>query len=298
MLIYSEIRNFAIGHGCATDWSEEDPLPLSISTAAMPISEVHPTLPMIKELSETHFDMYVFQDENRWMECSFAIEHLCDAYSNWISSLETRAKHLSGWKLEAAEANIRDCKECLERIRKGYSILCDNDRARLAFHLMNEAMLSQHLHYRVVANEATEIEEPREKQREWRPFQLAFILENVESIIDPISSDRSLLDLIWFPTGGGKTEAYLGLSAFVLILERLNGESCEGTTVLMRYTLRLLSSQQFQRAASLICALEMMRKRNEGLLGAKSFSIGFWVGGEASPNTWEQAMSSWDTLKK
>ena len=93
---------------------------------------------------------------------------------------------------------------------------------------------------------------------EWRPFQLAFILLNLRGIVEPGHYDRGIVDLLFFPTGSGKTEAYLGLAAFTLILRRLRHSDIQsaGLTVLMRYTLRLLTLDQLGRAATVICALE------------------------------------------
>ena len=130
----------------------------------------------------------------------------------------------------------------------------------------------------------------------WRPFQLAFILLNLRGIVTPDSADREIVDLLWFPTGGGKTEAYLGLAAFTMGLRRLrdvtgkrpNASGDGGVTVLMRYTLRLLTIQQFQRAATLLCACEVLRREGPDRLGQQPFSIGLWVGGGATPNHIDQ----------
>src|ERR1035441_2348196 len=97
----------------------------------------------------------------------------------------------------------------------------------------------------------------------WRPFQLAFILMNLKAIANPTDDDRQTVDLLFFPTGGGKTEAYLGLAAFTLLLRRFRnpGVQSAGLSVLMRYTLRLLTLDQLGRAATLICALELRSER-------------------------------------
>ncbi len=131
----------------------------------------------------------------------------------------------------------------------------------------------------------------------WRPFQLAFILMNLNSMLDANHPDREIVDLIWFPTGGGKTEAYLGLSAFTIFLKRLKDKNDSGTTVLMRYTLRLLTAQQFQRAASLICACDKIRKENEDELGTPRITIGLWVG-ELTPNKREVARKAFQIMEQ
>ena len=118
---------------------------------------------------------------------------------------------------------------------------------------------------------------------------------NLRGLADPACSERDIVDVIWFPTGGGKTEAYLGLSAFSIFLRRLRNPDHAGTSILMRYTLRLLTTQQFQRAASLICACEIIRRREVENLGTERFCIGLWVGGEVTPNTEENAVK---TLRK
>ena len=111
-----------------------------------------------------------------------------------------------------------------------------------------------------------ELDKP--SNRSWYPFQLGFILMCLPGCTDlhhPERSDpeRAIADLLWFPTGGGKSEAYLGLTAYILGLRRLQGTVAgrsgeHGVAVLMRYTLRLLTLQQFQRAATLLCAMEIM----------------------------------------
>ena len=132
----------------------------------------------------------------------------------------------------------------------------------------------------------------------WRPFQIAFILASLPEMVEPSHANRSLVDLIFFPTGGGKTEAYLGASALSLLARRLRDPNDIGTDTLMRYTLRLLTAQQFLRAASMICVLEDIRSRYPRELGAASFGIGIWLGGTSTPNRWTQAVNALDQLRR
>lgn len=202
---------------------------------------------------------------------------------------------------------------CLDRIRDGIALLGSDRDTFEAFRLMNMAMVKQRAHYALSSEDdlgrkwrkgvtGQEPTAPCPKpvypyETMWRPFQLAFVLMNIRSVVDPAHAERSLVDVIWFPTGGGKTEAYLGLAAFVILLRRLREPDDAGTTVLMRYTLRLLTTQQFQRAASLICALEKVRRNDPARFGEIPVSIGLWLGGSVTPNRDDKACEAFGKLK-
>ncbi len=178
-----------------------------------------------------------------------------------------------------------------------------NPLAEEAFRFANHAMWQQRIHSifsRKVRKKELKVEDGTATldvptNRSWRLFQMAFILLNLPSLTDLHHPDRShetdaVADLLWFATGGGKTEAYLGLTAYILALRRLQGEVAgrrgdQGIAVFMRYTLRLLTLQQFQRATALICACESIRRANLGKWGDTPFRLGLWVGNKTTPNT-------------
>lgn len=209
---------------------------------------------------------------------------LVDAYKGWIQ--KQRDIPLDREELEKTrrELVLKATRAC-ERMREGIDLLERDAEVREAFHLANQAM-------HVAALQADKSREDRRyvdgKLPTWRPFQLAFILLNLASVADPAHPDRAVADLIYFPTGGGKTEAYLGLIAFTLALRRLRGKARpdegRGVAVILRYTLRLLTLDQLGRAATLICALEEMRRRKPERLGNTRFTVGLWVGRGATAN--------------
>ena len=294
-LLYLHRQTFAIGHGCAPEWSEpSDGRTAFIRTEVLPTYELKPVLAtQVEGLELRMIDLASNEPDAATDLCG----RLADEYENWITQREREIdvrSDLSPELKETAQRHMGSCRECLRRMREGALLLQQDSDVALAFRLMNEAMLMQQIHYEISSqstrswvntSEGLEIEKPFDRpsyddpERKWRPFQLAFILMNLKAIADPGCPERDLVDVIWFPTGGGKTEAYLGLSAFTMFLRRLRNPDHAGTSILMRYTLRLLTTQQFQRAASLICACEIIRRRELQHTGPGALfdrSLGGW----------------------
>lgn len=313
-LLYRDVKSFAAGHGCSPLWDDRSAIVSKIETSFFPRYFNKPIVP--STLPGVDLNMLAFSKEGTREETFLALGLLCDKYGEWIHGLEKQT--LIRKQYPAADRNITACKDCLGRMRKGLGAIQTNELAYQAFRYMNEAMLSQQLHYKLpildwdasgsliippdyrmpnLDDDSTWYHKNENVYGQWRPFQIAFILVNILSTVDPKSSERNFVDLIWFPTGGGKTEAYLGLSAFTIFWERLNEKDNNfGISVLMRYTLRLLTSQQYERATALICSCEDIRTRNEEALGKKPISIGLFVGGATSPNTFSDASKKYDDL--
>jgi len=240
-----------------------------------------------------------------------ALRPLTDAYRSWIGVQRTRipnpAEGLSPYAEEAKET-LKRCESALARIEEGIELLRSDPNAAAAFQFANRAMHLQRLHYAYAVKVRTGEKPDLAKMdvpggRTWYAFQLAFLLLNLPGITCLDHPDRrcdadALADLLWFPTGGGKTEAYLGLTAYTLALRRLQGTVAgrsgdSGVAVLMRYTLRLLTLQQFQRATALVCACEVLRREARALgdarWGEEPFRLGLWVGRRVTPNTTAQS---------
>ncbi len=316
-LLYRRHKVYAIGHGCAADWIDSpDDATSKVWTESLPSFEMKPVLPF--EIEGLELSMLALSDGNSKTPIELC-ERLAEEYLNWINKEAQRIADQNDVPPDLANAahdHIRKCRMCHDRIRYGVELLKTNPELQKAFSLMNQAMLMQWNHYRlasephyqrkwerkdndIVLERRYEAPDYESCDRNWWPFQLAFILMNLRSMWKSTPEDiaeREILDLIWFPTGGGKTEAYLGLTAFTIFLRRLREPTNAGTTVLMRYTLRLLTTQQYQRAASLICACEYIRRRNEEELGDRPITIGLWVGKDASPNTEEEAAKALNSM--
>ncbi|SFD62793.1 helicase-related protein [Streptomyces aidingensis] len=310
-MLFRHMPTFATGHGCAAHWDwvppglgerhRRPPATASVRTEFVPTHEVLLT-DSNPDIDNSALAMQKLA-EAPTADIVSALYRLTSGYAEWI---EARSREVASPALadhaEAAERQLAQCREALFRMRRGVELLADTDRPDImrAFRLANEAMAQQRARSSWV-KEGRPGEPDRaavEKER-WRPFQVSFMLLCLEGIVDPASEDRGISDLLWFPTGGGKTEAYLGLIAFTVFLRRLrDGAMGGGVTVLMRYTLRLLTLQQFQRAATLICALEALRRAHPRELGDEPVSIGMWVGASATPNTLAAASTALSKLRR
>ncbi|MFE3030167.1 helicase-related protein [Streptomyces canus] len=304
-LLHRHAPTFAVGHGCAAEW-DWNPWPIGVTDASPEIavpevrSQFVPTVEVLLTDSNPEIDSSALSmlglAEKPDAEILTALEGLVDGYERWIDRKAAETEDLAaGPHEEPAREQIKACREALDRIREGIELLRTKPDLMKAFRLANRAMADQRARSAWVKGGRVGVPDPTAGR--WRPFQIAFVLLCLAGIDDPGHRDRKIADLLWFPTGGGKTEAYLGLIAFTSFLRRIRkGADGGGVTVLMRYTLRLLTLQQFERAAILLCAMEHMRRRTPEL-GREEFSVGMWVGRSATPNTLAEAGLKLDDLR-
>lgn len=321
-LLYRKKKIYGTGLGTAVDWSIDINGNGKIWSDFFPIKEIpgmkfslpQNTIITDEELSMKYLSDLDSCDKSKKID---SLTKLIDLYREWVDTLSSTAETLDKRFSSAAAKNISECKNAYNRMYKGIQVLIENESAYNAFLLANRAMFMQRIH---IQNQESIKEDHYDKDErisdflnnvdyykedgsacKWRPFQIAFLLMDIPSIVDCNSSDRDIVDLIWFPTGGGKTEAYLGLTAFTIFYRKLEHLSeSDGTTVIMRYTLRLLAAQQFTRAATLICACEYIRQDSELRkrrrnrypaypLGTSPITIGLWIGGSHIPNKNDKA---------
>jgi hypothetical protein len=324
-LLYRERRSYARGHLCSATWEEIDPershpqqqqpqeqpfywvdgatlfppavqrrfSPAAVRTEYLPILPVHaPDKTWPANLPSPELAPDILAETWAPADIRRALDPLADGYEAWIRAREADAQTLAGPELAAARAHLATCRRVLDRMRAGISLLASDDDTRLAFCFSNRAI-------------ATQSRWTKGRLNPWWPFQLAFQLLNLPALTNRADPARQTCDLLWFPTGGGKTEAYLGLAAFTMAHRRLAARR-RGTTdgggvaVLSRYTLRLLTIQQFRRALAVVTACELLRvdrgsgvmgwrprscpDRTDGLWGGTRFAVGLWVGGGVTPN--------------
>lgn len=284
-MLYRYQHVFATGHGCSVEWIASEGFASEIFSTFMPEYD----LLLVKPAGDVPENVlrFSFLANGQKAQVIKQLHGFMDCYAEWLKQRKKEIPQLHSKYHSAAHNNLSNGEDALERIREGIDLLEDNNDILRAFQMVNLAMLRQRETRKGAGNA---------DQEKWYPFQLAFILQELSSIANPDDSNRNVVDLLWFPTGGGKTEAYLGLSAFTIFLRRIratiNGNKGNGVTVLMRYTLRLLTLQQFERASGLICACELIRRENSNLLGQEEISTGLWVGGGLTPNKLEEAKSN------
>ena len=280
-LQYRDVMEYAVGHGTSTRSALSGVDCYRVETAWVPTAEVERVEPV--RMPGVNFGMEALSLMPSAEGVREALSMLTRDYRSWIGEQQGAAPKV-GPQAEVAQALLQRAHLAARRIDAGLQLL-DDEKALEAFRLANRAMAMAARQRRAQERgiSAADVETPV-----WRPFQLAFILMNLRAFVSPTHADREIVDLLFFPTGGGKTEAYLGLAAFAILLRRLRdpGLPSAGVTVLMRYTLRLLTLDQLGRAATLVCALELIRQEPEMAerLGKWPFEVGLWVGKAATPN--------------
>lgn len=309
-LQYRDLLEFAIGRTCSADWTVAPGArqATQVRTTWLPTSETPQTV--AGETPGAITDMRALADAaDADADALVAgLRPIVDGYAMWLDSKRAQAAELPEHLRTTALEAIEEADYVHAQLADGLTFLQENVDARRCFAFMNTVMADQRIRSQVAAlriadpkldldDAAEEVAQKGPSAHSWRPFQLAFILMQVHGMCDPTYARRSAdnlarVELLFFPTGGGKTEAYLGLAAFTFAIRRLQGvidtpdgqlNGGAGVNVLMRYTLRLLTSQQFQRAAALVCAAELERLKDVATWGKEPFRIGLWVGTNVSP---------------
>ncbi|MFF2542488.1 DNA helicase [Kitasatospora sp. NPDC058063] len=318
LLLHRHAPTFAAGHGCAAAWSwtpspvgspERHNTPAGVSsvwTEHVPVSEVlladsNPSVP-VADLGMQRLEQAPLPE----LLCS--LREFVGRYEVWIGGRAADAELLRGGihgdptSMRLAGEQLDRCRTVQRRMSAGIDLLERDPLALEAFRLANRVMALQRGRSQWIKKGRAGTPVP---EGTWRPFQLGFILLCLNSVVDAAHPERDLADLLWFPTGGGKTEAYLGLIAFTVFHRRLRSHSANGhpdagagVAVLMRYTLRLLTLQQFERAALLICAMDTVRGQQKDRLGREPISIGMWVGKAATPNSLKDAAKALRKLER
>jgi hypothetical protein len=328
-LLYRGERRYASGRNVAVHAEVRDGERFAheLRTTWIPAYDVPATIAASDGLAGVELSMDALAAASP-AELKAGLAPLADGYADWLDRQEARIPDEVPAPLRAtAEKAVFEARQAAGRIRAGIALLTDphhagHETAVRAFRFANRAMALQRRHSTIAKlrqehgwgfrQAEAEVVGRGVKEASWRPFQLAFVLLNLPALADPAHPERAadrtgLVDLLFFPTGGGKTEAYLGLTAFTLAVRRIAGrvgegaqarDGAAGVAVLMRYTLRLLTAQQFQRAAALICAAEVLRREDPATWGSEPFRIGLWVGGGVSPNWYDDATDQIDEARQ
>jgi hypothetical protein len=336
-LQYRDRLEFAIGRTCSVDWKmphesvgpdgdtpssssggkgpatgSEHRRAAKIWTTWLPTAETPQTQP--RQTDDALLDMTRLATAGP-EQLEAGLRPIVDGYGSWLGEQDRRIETLPDHLRDDAHEALSDARRVHDQLRTGLDFLITDEEARRCFGFMNQVMADQRIQSQVAALRADDPKLGRETARQqvlargagpahsWYPFQLAFVLMQIEALSKPETDRRSVdnlanVELLFFPTGGGKTEAYLGLAAYTFAVRRRQGllntpdgqlDGRTGVAVLMRYTLRLLTAQQFQRATTLICAAELARRQDPHTWGSEPFRIGLWVGTDVSPKRYQEA---------
>jgi len=284
-LHYRDVAEYAVGHNTAAEWHvENDGICREVASCCTPLTPVPRVVPNTK-IAGFELGMETLGQLTDPMDARTKLSGVVAEYRRWINAQENGLQSLATRRQEIATLLLSDAEAAAVRIADGIACLSQPGVLE-AFAVANRALAraGRRRTAQLLGKQPEELDPPS-----WRPFQLAFVLLNLRGIVEPAHREREIVDLLFFPTGGGKTEAYLGLAAFVIAYRRITnpGLGGAGLSVLMRYTLRLLTLDQLSRAAAVVCALELERLADSSTpkrLGDWPIEIGLWVGRAATPN--------------
>lgn len=300
------------GRNCAATWDDAVEGRTSwVKSDFIPEYEFPGVSAALKGFDKFFFSMRFMSNPKNKAGIFERLNVLADSYGKWIHEKLISDDKMSNaeFKDKIGDKVISHCSEALDRIREGIAVITNDEVAFDAFCFMNRSMLLQRNIMSYSKKHGAGIEcnfrdfvDPRKPDTDfdWRPFQIAFILMNLSGIVNPEHKDRDVVDLLYFPTGGGKTEAYLGLMAFVIANRRLRTSDASeynadgGVTAILRYTLRLLTTQQRDRITKMVVAAELIRQKTYPKYGKEPISIGFWVGGGVTPNKFDELVEKAD----
>jgi len=320
-LLYRDHPVRAVGHGTdATAHHNPETNTWTLRTETVPTVSLPATTPDVTRPDGTPYAVGMSDVADMNPTAEQAIQRILTDYEQWLNEQDQQVTTITDPRLHAAGANnLAACRDFLHDMHAGWNLIRTNPDVRQTFQWASQAMNLQRRASAADTRATTLTKDGHQRtatidgisphltgdsrQAFWRPFQIAFLLASLPPAVDPRHPKRDHVDIIWMPTGGGKTEAYLGLAAFTILWERTQatrgGHKLQQTVnVLMRYTLRLLTAQQVQRASALICALEMLRRQHPGPLGDKPFRIGAYLGRAATPNTCKDAARLWGNLDR
>jgi len=319
-LLYSSEQLLASGHGCDVSIHQNSDSTNLVRTESMPIVELKPLTPDIRDAAGTSLAIGMDDLAKFNPTATAGVNKLISEYESWLKKRQQDLSTIPANLQTIAADHLHACADFLKDMQRGWSLVRSDDDARLCLRFASRGMNQQRLAYNapprplsVRQDKSYDVEgvSPHNlggPQALWRPFQIAFVLAMLPSFVERRSESNNdsrpdWVSVIWMPTGGGKTEAYLGLAAFVILWERMaiyrkDPKAASSMKVLMRYTYRLLTVQQVSRAASLVCALELIRRNNSNIFGNREIRIGAWLGGSVTPNSRKAAVSQLRSLQR
>lgn len=205
------------------------------------------------------------------------LEKMNKELDNWRMHRKSIENTLTEKGKQKINEEIHGFEDEISNFRNGISVIESYPMVKKAFIYMNKAFSMT-----------------SKKISTWRLFQIVFIVSMVPDIVacdkelmpddEKEKTHLSSMALLYFPTGGGKTEAFLGVLVFNLFFDRYRGKCC-GVTSILRYPFRLLSVQQVQRLANILAQSELIRREDPEIKETECFSLGYFVGDNNTPNT-------------